>query len=146
MSINQRFDCIITLPPLLLFLLLLQGTESNSARERFELFCSSVFEHHVSETHIILKTTLHSSNSAFKFSNLRLILQILTCRTLLFFRYCVLGRYGFTSFGLKYEVSRFFFFVMSSENLVPGFLSLNLVKEPVSKYQQRYFQNFRLED
>ena len=105
-----------------IFLLLSQGIESNPARERFELFFSLVFEHHVSETHIISKANSHSSNSAFKFSKLRFILRILTCRTLSFSKYCVLRRYGFTSFGLKCEVSKLDL-VISQKNLCNTFYS-----------------------
>ena len=56
----------------------------------------------------------------------------MTCKVSSFSKYCALQRYGFTFFGLKYEVSKFDF-VISSKKFVPGSLSSNLVKEPVSK-------------
>ena len=120
--------------PPLLFLLLLQGTESNPLRERVKLFSSLVFERHVSEIRITLKTSSHSSNSTFNFSKLCLILQILTCRIYDFSKYCVLQRYGFTSlisFVLKQKVLKFDF-VISPKRFVSGFLSSDIVKEPVS--------------
>ena len=71
------------------------------------------------------KQTRILPNSAFKFSKLRFILRILTSRTLSFSKYCVLRRYGVTSFGLKYEVWKLDL-VISSKKFVPGSLSSNL--------------------
>ena len=99
-------------------------------RERFELFCSSMFGHYFSEKHIILKTDSHSSNSDFKFSKLRFILRILACRTLSSCKYCVLRKYCFTSFCLKYKVSKLDL-VISSKKFVSGSLSSNVVRESV---------------
>ena len=57
---------------------------------------------------------------AFKISKLRFILRILTCSTLNISKYCVLWRYSFTSFGLKYKVSKLDL-VISSKRFVSGF-------------------------
>ena len=92
-------------------------------RERLELICYPVFEHHVSETPITLKANSRSFSSAFKFSKLPLILPILTCRTLsLLFIFKYLALDGFTLFGLKYKASKFDF-VISLKKFVSEILS-----------------------
>ena len=87
----------------------------------FKSLSSSLFEHHVSETYIILKTSSHSPNCPFKFLKLLSILQILTCRALHFSKYCVLRIYCFTSFGLKYVIPKFDLVISLSKFLCGSF-------------------------
>ena len=95
-----------------------------------------MFEHHVSETHIMLETSSHSSNSSFKLSKLGFNTSNIDMNDITFFQILCTSKVRFHSFGLKYEASKFDF-VTSSKKFVSGSLSSNLVKVPLIKLSER---------
>ena len=105
----------------------MKGSELNPVRERFELFFSSVFELH------IFHSSSYSSYNNFKLPKINLILQILTCKTYDFSKYCV---DGFASLSLN----------VKSQNSI----SLNRWKpfirshfHQIYKYEQINFKSFQ---